>query len=313
MVEFGLAEITQHPTQMAQASTEVRNDALARATALAKRARELRHAQREVQELTANEVRVLARTAASFFESIPLPEFTSTLLPPSARGLRRIRHRMLHRTIQNTETGMLIHALLLGRDGMLRLFAARSADSRDLLLILEPGRSLPVGVMREVVDWTPAVRIPGFRPFEILDRLSHSLDAVEEQLGEAEERVQVQKAALTRGDLSALLPGAAAPKLLLASTAEPVVATPGAIVSPTTAERSVPVEPAKVADDLYELFDRVEAVANASSREPIASVLPVIAPELEPDEWDDPVEPSQSQVARKEAGSSRNSASPTKR
>jgi hypothetical protein len=301
------------PTQMAQASTEVRNDALARAAALAGRARELRHAQQEVQQLTAREVRVLARTAASFFETIPLPEFTATLLPQSARGMRRIRHRMLHRTIQNTETGMLIRALLLGRDGLLRLFSARSADSRDLLLILEPGRSLPVGVMREVVEWTPAVRIPGFRPFEILDRLSQSLDAVEEQLGEAEQRVQVQKAALTSGDLSALLPASAPPRLLLAANAESVVVASRAIPSRSTAELTSPAAPAKVADDPYGLFDRVEAVANAKPAAPIASVLPGIAPEVEPDEWHDPVEPSDSTAPTKHPGSSRTSASSAKR
>ncbi|MBC7563649.1 MAG: hypothetical protein H7305_12135 [Gemmatimonadaceae bacterium] len=183
-----------------------RTDALARAAALARRARELRRMQVEVQKLTAHEVEVLARTAASFFDAIPLPEFTTKLLPQSERGLRRIRHRILHRTIHTTATGTLIRALLLGRDGMLRLFSARSAVSRDLLLILEPGRTLPAGVVREVVDWTPMLRVPQFRPFEILEKISRSLDAVEEQIAVAEERVGVQWAALASGDLSALIP-----------------------------------------------------------------------------------------------------------
>ena len=183
-----------------------RTDALARAAALAQRARELRRMQVEVQKLTAHEVEVLARTAASFFDAIPLPEFTTKLLPQSERGLRRIRHRILHRTIHTTATGTLIRALLLGRDGMLRLFSARSAVSRDLLLILEPGRTLPTGVVREVVDWTPMLRVPQFRPFEILEKISRSLDAVEEQIAVAEERVGVQWAALASGDLSALIP-----------------------------------------------------------------------------------------------------------
>ena len=156
--------------------------------------------------MTAREVQVLARAAASFFDAVPMAEFRPALLPASARGLRRIRHRILHRTIHTTATGTLIRALLLGRDGTLRLFSARSPDSRDLLLILEAGSVLPVGVMRDVVDWTPTLRVPGFRPFEILEKLSHSLDAVEEQIRDAEARVQVQKAALTSGDLSALLP-----------------------------------------------------------------------------------------------------------
>ena len=299
---------------MARASTEVRNDALARATALANRARELRHAQREVQELTTREVRVLATTAASFFESIPLPEFTSTLLPQSARGLRRIRHRMLHRTIHNTDTGTLIRALLLGRDGMLRLFSARSADSRDLLLILEPGRSLPVGVMREVVDWTPTLRIPGFRPFEILDRLSQSLDAVEEQLGEAEQRVQVQMVALTSGDLSALLAGPATPQLLLASTVEQSAVASGEGASSDSPDATAPASPATGNNHLSGVFELIEAVADAKPDAQIGSVLPKIAPGIEPDEWDDPVESSaSSQAAARELRAPRTSGSSTPR
>lgn len=186
--------------------TSSRTDALARAAVLARRARELRRMQVEVQKLTAHEVEVLARTAASFFDAIPLPEFTTKLLPQSERGLRRIRHRILHRTINTTATGTLIRALLLGSDGALRLFSARSAVSRELLLILEPGRALPAGVVREVVDWTPMLRVPQFRPFEILEKISRSLDAVEEQIADAEARVNVQLAALVSGDLSALMP-----------------------------------------------------------------------------------------------------------
>jgi hypothetical protein len=112
----------------------------------------------------------------------------------------------LHRTIDTTSTGTLIRALLLGRDGGLRLFSARSIDARELLMVLEPGRPTPAGVLRDVVDWTPTLRVAGFRPFEILDRLSQSLDAVEQQIEEAAARVRVQKDALMRGDIAALLP-----------------------------------------------------------------------------------------------------------
>ena len=270
---------------MAQDTTSVRNDAYARATALANRARELRRAQSEVQDLTIREVQVLARTAASFFESIPLVEFTTTLLPQSARGLRRIRHRVLHRTVQHTDTGTLIRALLLGRDGALRLFSARSADSRDLLLILEPGRTLPVGVMRDVVDWTPTLRVPGFRPFEILDKLSHSLDAVEDQIGEAEQRVSVQKAALTSGDLSALLPIAADTNIALPKPA------PQRALAAQTVAATAPPERAP-----FDIFERVEEVANGSDAamssgpqkvavDASTSALPPFEAEAEPDEW----------------------------
>ena len=193
----------------ASPATTARSDALSRASALASRARDLRRAQGEVQDLTSREVQMLARTAASFFDSIPLPEFTASLLPLSARQLRRMRHRILHRTVHTTASGTLIHAMLLGRDGVLRLFSARTADSRDLLRSLEPGRPLPSSVVRDVVEWTPTLRVSGFRPFEILEKLSGSLDAVEAQIADAEEKVQVQKQALATGDLTALLPGRA--------------------------------------------------------------------------------------------------------
>ncbi len=289
---------------MATDTTPVRNDALARASALATRARELRRAQSEVQELTAREVQVLARTAASFFDTIPMAEFTTTLLPPSARGLRRIRHRILHRTIHNTETGTLIRVLLLGRDGTLRLFSARSADSRDLLLIMEPGRALPVGVMRDVVDWTPTLRVPGFRPFEILDRLSQSLDAVEEQIEYAEQRVQVQRAALESGDLTALLPVAAVSTLLPTELPESLQASPETPV----AELAVVSAPTAAASpDPFDMFAVVEAVAAAADTRPPAAhtasaqtprgVVPTDAvvsrdprfdPAADAEEWDDP-------------------------
>jgi hypothetical protein len=312
---------------MSNDTTPVRNDALSRASTLANRARELRRAQAEVQELTLREVQVLARTAASFFDAIPLVEFTTTLLPQSARGLRRIRHRVLHRTIHHTETGTLIRALLLGRDGSLRLFSARSAESRDLLLILEPGRTLPVGVMRDVVDWTPTLRVPGFRPFDILDKLSHALDAVEEQIGDAEQRVQVQKAALQSGDLTPLLiakpahhddtivvhPNALASALRQARVHAPVLkhAADVAVRAPASPAVAAP------APSPFDMFDIVEAVAAAAVVAPsvpqpvgeataaVPSALPSFPPDAEPDEWDDPVEvsPGKSAPAPKAAQS----------
>lgn len=320
---------------MASDITPSRSDALARASALATRARELRKAQVEVQDLTAHEVQVLARTAASFFDSIPLPEFTTTLLPQSARNLRRIRHRILHRTIHTTVTGTLIRALLLGRDGSLRLFSARSADSRDLLLILEPGRTLPVSVMRDVVEWTPTLRVPGFRPFEILEKLSGSLDAVEEQIADAEHRVLVQKAALESGDLSALIPsrsdgasvevpakamtsgtkaGAAATGHVRTAQVVPVAEVPARTPTPvivTSATAAMP--PAEAAQTSaaasrspFDVFDAVEKVADTVAGKSVAESRPHYDFEEEPDEWDEPVEPS----APKNATASRNALFP---
>jgi hypothetical protein len=234
---------------MATEDSSTRQDALARATALVSRARGLRRAQSEVQDMTAREVALLASTAAQFFDSIPMVEFTTALLPSSARALRRVRHRVIHSVVEESGSGVLVRVLLLGRDGALRLFSVRSEESRDLLHILEPGRIAPVGVMRDVVEWTPAMRIPDFRPFEILDKLAQSLDAVEEQIAEAEERVQVQKSALETGNLSALLP---------------VVRTPGGEGGgPLRRWRSRPAEPASP-DDPRDLFTQVEALSNGA-------------------------------------------------
>ena len=178
-------------------------------------------------------------------------------MPHTVNRLHKIRHRIVQRTIEETGSGMVIRALLLGRDGTLRLFTARSVDSRDLLQILEPGRVLPSGVTRDVVDWSPLVRVDGFRPFEILDKLSASLDVVEEQLSVAEERVAVQKAALTSGDLKALraLPAPARtrddPVRAISAGSAPTRAAPdNARVVATPAKR-----------DPFEIFERVEAVA----------------------------------------------------
>ena len=56
---------------MAPQSTAIRTDALSRANALVSRAQGLRRAQAEVQELTVREVAVMAKTASSFFDSLP--------------------------------------------------------------------------------------------------------------------------------------------------------------------------------------------------------------------------------------------------
>jgi hypothetical protein len=303
-------------------ATTSRSDALSRATALANRARDLRRAQVEVQDLTSREVQVMARTAASFFDAIPLPEFTSSLLPLAARQLRRMRHRILHRTVHTTASGTMIHAMLLGRDGVLRLFSARTADSRDLLLSLEPGRPLPPSVVRDVVEWTPTLRVSGFRPFEILEKLSGSLDAVEEQIADAEEKVQVQKQALATGDLTALLPGRVDRGGRAALSAGPIVTERGAgvqarevdvaldalrsidsidMIEPTAPVNAAPpVLPAPIAalpsaesSNPFDIFEAVEAVA-ASAR---VRTPPHAARDDVPAEWDEPELPSTSKVA----------------
>lgn len=298
-------------------TTPVRNDALTRATVLANRAKELRRAQTEVQNLTAREVQVLARTAASFFDTIPLDEITQTLLPKSEREVRKIRHRILQRTVLHSDGGTTIRALLLGRDGKLRLFSARSEDSRDLLLILKPGRTLPAGVVREIIDWTPTLHVAGFRPFDILDRLSTALDSVEEQIADAEHRVQVQKAALSSGDLSVLLPTVKqTDRVGRSDSAARVIAAPppqAAIASPLKVETRD--EPQNAAVDM---FSAVESIArrdttNAGPSETLdaatgdaiegdVELSPDIAQRAElehVEEWDEPALPEQTTQPRR--------------
>ncbi len=240
---------------MATDGTPTRHDALARAATLVSRARGLRRAQAEVQDLTAREVRVLARTAAQFFDTIPMVEFIPSLLPPSARALRRIRHRVLHSIVEDSgSAGVCVRALLLGRDGALRLFTVRSDESRDLSQILEPGRIPPAGVMRDVVEWTPTLRVDGFRPFEILDKLAQTLDTVEAKIAVAEERVQVQKSALESGDLSVLRQ---TPDSASSEERRRVQETPPPPSEPPT--RRVDAELPEI-----DLFARVEALANGT-------------------------------------------------
>lgn len=292
-----------------------RPDALARAADLVRRSRELREAQSEVQRLTQRELTILARTASAFFDTISLPEFTAFMLPQSARGLRRIRHRILHRTIQTSSSGTLIRAMLLGRDGVLRLFTARTPDSRELLAILEPGRTLPPGVVRDVQDWIPTMRVPGFGTFEMLEKLSGALDVVEEQIAVAEHRVQVQKTALASGDLSALLASTNAARpaqgigAMDASALEPApqmfaprMTRDDALSNLSEATNASDAQPQERAS-LIDIFERVEQVAAAIDDAPALPFGPprIIAPAAvsasadeeffdEPDEWDDPVE-----------------------
>jgi hypothetical protein len=279
MVELGCATVRtlsiRHSPMNADTDTTpptdtttptVRSDALTRASALASRSRDLRRAQVEVQDLTAREVQVMARTAASFFDAIPLSEFNTSLLPTSARLLRRMRHRILHRTVHTTATTTTIHAMLLGRDGVLRLFSARTADSRDLLLSLEPRRGLPPTVVRDVVEWEPTLRVTGFRPFEVLERLSGSLDAVEQQITDAEVKVHLQKEALVSGDLKALLPVRAEnpPQLESATRAPLDTAAP-------------PAASSRYSDDEPEEWDEPEESAQPVAAPIHASLLPVLA------------------------------------
>jgi hypothetical protein len=207
-----------------------RSDAAARAVLLAARAKELRRAQQDILEKTSRELTSLAHAAALFFATLPLMEFSPALFPQTARAERRIRHRVLHRTVSQDESGMSIRALLLGRDAMLRMFIARSPLVRDLLAVNEPGTPIPPSVRRSVEVWTPSMRVPEFQPFDILDRLWQVLDSVERSIAHAEARVALQAAALDSGDPTSL-------RAISAPVASVVTTAP--LVSPSMASDSV--------------------------------------------------------------------------
>lgn len=189
---------TSRPTH---AVSSARSGASARAAALTARARALGAAQAEVHSLTMTEIDALARAAANFFDALPLAEFSGTLLPASARGARRIRHKVLHQAMVADENGATLRALLLGRDAQLRMFSARSSVARDFMSAMEPGQGFMAGINRDVSEWTPRLRIPEFRPADILDRLSAALDEIEQRLAIAERRIAAQRDALAQGDL----------------------------------------------------------------------------------------------------------------
>jgi hypothetical protein len=173
---------------------------------------------------------------------------------------------------------------------VLRLFSARITDSRDLLLSFEPKRGLPPTVIREVAEWAPTLRVAGFRPFEILERLSGSLDAVEQQIADAEVKIQVQKQALASGDLKALLPARAEHRPHLQSTS---TASDGDAVSAAEPVTSPP-------SNAVDVFDVVEAVAiTAASHDPAAPPVESspFAVDDEPGEWGEPGETAQPVVA----------------
>jgi hypothetical protein len=125
-------------------------------------------------------------------------------------------------------------------------------------------------VVRDVVEWEPTLRVTGFRPFEVLERLSGSLDAVEQQLTDAEVKVQLQKEALVSGDLKALLPVPAEnrPQLESATGAPQDTAAP-------------PAASSRYSDD-DEPEEWVEPEESAQPAQPVvapihASLLPVLA------------------------------------
>lgn len=210
--------------------SSARSGAAARAAALSARARALGAAQADVHARTMGEIDALAKAAVRFFDALPMAEFSGTLLPASARGARRIRHKVVHQAMLADESGATLRALLLGRDAHLRMFSARSSVARDFLSATEPGAApLWAGISRDVADWSPRMRLPEFRAADVLDRLSTALDTVEARLAAAERRVAAQRQALATGDLGAIRDSLGASP---ASTPRPALGAGPAIPDP---------------------------------------------------------------------------------
>ncbi|MCU0625696.1 MAG: hypothetical protein MUF21_04295 [Gemmatimonadaceae bacterium] len=223
--------------------SSARSGAAARAAALTARARALGVAQAEVHSLTMREIAALAAAAVRFFDTLPLAEFSGSLLPASARSARRLRHKVLHQSMVADETGATLRALLLGRDAQLRLFTARSTVARDFLTALEPRASALAGINRDVAEWSPRTRQPEFRAADVIDRLTVALDDVERRLHHAERRVAAQREALATGDMSRIRES-----LGPATTAKPAApalpATTGGATRPP--RRATPLATARV-------------------------------------------------------------------
>lgn len=272
------------PTSPSNAVPSARSGASARAAALTARARALGAAQAEVHSLTMTEVDALAHAAANFFDTLPLPEFSGTLLPASARGARRMRHKVLHQAMVADENGATLRALLLGRDAQLRMFSARSSVARDFMSAIEPGQGFMAGINRDVAEWTPRMRIAEFRPADVLDRLSAALDEVEQRLAIAERRIAAQRTALADGNFDLIRDSLGTSTVARAGIAPEAVRPASMRLTPGLGMRAIrpPSPPPAIAPmpALAQLptGDMRPAMAVATEATTVAGASPIAAP-----------------------------------
>ena len=162
---------------------------LRRAAALSARAGALQRAQAQYEGQVARQVTAVARSAARFFDQLGLPDFPATSLPPHARYVRNVRQKTL--CYQATADGdtAIYRAVLLGSDGRLRLYSARSP------LEAPPGGA-QAAVYRDVTDWSAQRAVEGLSVTDVMAALDAAMDVVEQHVAEEEERLNAASVAL---------------------------------------------------------------------------------------------------------------------
>jgi hypothetical protein len=162
---------------------------LRRASALSARAGALERSQAQYEGQVARQVVAVARSAARFFDQLGLPDFANVSLPAHARYARNVRQKTLCYLANADADTAVYRAVLLGSDGRLRLYTARSP------LEAPPG-SAPA-VYRDVIDWTAQRAVPGLSVTDVMAALDAALDTVERHVQAEEQRLAQANAALT--------------------------------------------------------------------------------------------------------------------
>jgi hypothetical protein len=209
---------------------------LRRAAALSVRAGALQRAQAQYEGQVARQVTAVARSAARFFDQLGLPDFPAASLPPHARYVRNVRQKTLCYQATSVGDTAIYRAVLLGSDGRLRLYSARSP-------LESQGGGAASTVYRDVSDWSAQRAVEGLSVNDVLASLDAAMDVVERHVAEEEERLSAANSALgtrperpTDGSLhrDVLLHGTAA--ALKANAAEP--STAERVVGPFAAIKS---------------------------------------------------------------------------
>jgi hypothetical protein len=161
---------------------------LRRASVLSARAGALERSQAQYEGQVARQVSAIARSAARLFDQLGLPDFANVSLPAHARYARNVRQKTLCYLANADADTAVYRAVLLGSDGRLRLYTARSP------LASLPGA--PAAVYRDVVDWSAQRAVPGLTVTDVMAALDAALDNVEQHVMAEERRLAEASAAL---------------------------------------------------------------------------------------------------------------------
>ena len=131
----------------------------------------------------------VARSAARFFEQLGLPDFPATSLPPHARYVRNVRQKTLCYQATSDGDSAVYRAVLLGSDGRLRLYSARSP-------LEAAAGGAASAVYRDVSDWSAQRAVEGLSVNDVLAALDAAMDVVERHVAEEEDRLSAANVAL---------------------------------------------------------------------------------------------------------------------